>query len=174
MARRFCRWPGLGMCLLAALVVGFLVRVVWTDNDRQPSEPLPHELLAAGPCEVLHIVDGHTLVVRQETSRDTFSVRLLGVALPASNTDRQAAAEELARLVPPGAALVELDKRRLADDGTWLAYLYAGQSLVNAEMLRTGFATHDVYPGDSLSIAQTLKAAQSEARSRGRGIWGNE
>ncbi len=130
----------------------------------------PRETLASRPGEIQSILDGRTLLVQQGDSNRTFAVRLIGVALPESEADRQSAQKQLAALAPSGPVLVELDKRRVADDGTWLAYVYVGSVLLNAEILRTGTANHDVYPGDSLSIAQTLKAAQSEAKMNGRGI----
>lgn len=170
MARRYCRWPGRGTCLLTALAAWCLFRLVWPAMSGE-LKSLPREALASGPSEIQSIVDGRTLRVRQGDADRTFDVRLIGVTLPEREADQDSAQKQLAALAPLGQALVELDKRRLADDGTWLAYVYVGNALLNAEIVRSGAVKHDVYPGDSLAIAQTLKAAEAEARTSGRGIW---
>jgi endonuclease YncB( thermonuclease family) len=157
--------------MLALLIAGCVLRLGWPAISRDRAGSLPRETLSAGPCEIAQVMDGRTLLVRQGDVDHTFAVRLLGVALPASEADRLVAAKELEKIAPLGHALIELDKRRLADDGTWLAYVYVESVLLNAEILGAGAAKHDLYPGDSPSIAQTLKAAQSEANRNGRGIW---
>jgi endonuclease YncB( thermonuclease family) len=125
-------------------------------------------VLQSGPCEILAAEDGNTLLVQQGQYR--FRVRLIGVRLP-PDADEQHARDELSRLAPAGPASIELDKRRSGADGSWLAYVYVNESLVNAQMLSTGRAVYEVYPGDSFAAGRRLKEAQSEARRNQRGIW---
>jgi endonuclease YncB( thermonuclease family) len=171
MARRYCRWPSLGTCLLAVLLAWGLLRIVWPALSRDLAASTRRDSLALGRCEVVGVVDGCTLLVKQGDDAREFRVRLLGVQLPEYPAIQIAASAELGRLAPLGSALIELDKRRVAEDGTWLAYVYREGTLVNAKLLQSGVATHDVYPGDSMAIGQSLKQAQAEARARRLGVW---
>lgn len=173
MARRYCRWPSLGTSLLAFLLAWGLLRMGWPALSGDSIAASRPDALAAGRCEIISVMDGHTLLVLQSKNSQKFRVRLLGVQLPADPTVQMAATAELGHLAPPGSALIELDKRRVDEDGAWLAYVYREGALVNARLLQSGLATHDVYPGDSMAIGQSLKQAQADARAMHLGVWQN-
>ena len=195
MPRRFYRRPALPTLLFFALVVGL---VFWTtfrlgsrvpEGEREVAAAFggPAEvLLRPGRCQIVRVMDAATLLVRQkdfdgqtEVSR-LFRVRLLGVKTP-PNVDRAAerdddpAAHALKALARSSSeAVIDLDKRRIAADESWLAYVYCGEKLLNAEMIRAGAAKYDNYPGDNASIARRLRQAQDEARRAKRGVWSDQ
>lgn len=173
MTRRFRRWPGaLATLLVIALFAAVLRAWLRTGGEDGPdlisSTAGGRIVLQGGPCEVLSLEDGNTLLVSQGDHR--FRVRLIAIALP-QGADDQVAKDELSRIAPPGPASIELDKRRAAPDGSWLAYVYVDDNLVNARLLATGRASYEVYPGDSFTVGRQLREAQNDARRNRRGIW---
>ncbi|MDP3065004.1 MAG: thermonuclease family protein, partial [Chloroflexota bacterium] len=53
-----------------------------------------------------------------------------------------------------------------------LRYVYAGDILVNAELVREGYAEATEYPPDT-RYASCFDALEREARQEGRGMWGS-
>jgi micrococcal nuclease len=54
--------------------------------------------------------------------------------------------------------------------GRLLAYVYVGAELFNLTLVRLGYATADPVPPDT-RMAETFAAAETDARSAGRGLW---
>jgi endonuclease YncB( thermonuclease family) len=100
-----------------------------------------------------------------------FRVRLLGVAEGDRGTAERAT-QALAAIAPAGPAFLELDKRRSADDGSWLAYVYLGGRLLSDAVIRGGWGRYEAYSGDAMDVARLLSQAEKQARSEQRGIWG--
>lgn len=146
MARRFRRRPPLWLWFTAALFL--LVVGRWFLSQRQSESPI-----TARTFRVLRIVDGRTLQVEESGSA---TVRLLGVEV----RDENAASTYLAEHLVGQTIDIELDKRRRDRDGAQLAYVYLGDTFINAELIRLGFAGHDAYPGDSASHAKLLREAK--------------
>jgi len=165
--------------LVAALVIVILARVGYDWLFREDSAPL-----TAGPCEVVRVVDGDTIIVRQQSQppdrprvREA-RVRLLGIDTPETVKPNAPvepwgpeATEFTKRLTAEGNVRLELDKRRIDRYGRSLAYVYVGDRLLNEELVRAGLARVSVYPGDSATIERRLRAAEAEARKAERGIW---
>ena len=165
--------------LVAALVIVILARVGYDWLVREDSAPL-----TAGPCEVVRVVDGDTIIVRQQSQppdpprvREA-RVRLLGIDTPETVKPNSPvepwgpeATEFTKRLTAEGNVRLELDKRRIDRYGRSLAYVYVGDRLLNEELVRAGLARVSVYPGDSATIERRLRAAEAEAREAERGIW---
>jgi endonuclease YncB( thermonuclease family) len=174
MARRFRPWPGVTTCVLVVVLAGFALRA-WRAAARSSADSAPVSstsgsriVLQPGPCQIIRAEDGRTLLIAQDQHQ--FRVRLQGVALPAGKNE-PLAQNVLERIAPAGPASIELDKRRAAADGAWLAYVYVREALVNANLIATGWARYDVYPGDSLAIGRQLKQAQDDARRNRLGVW---
>ena len=55
--------------------------------------------------------------------------------------------------------------------GRLLRFAYADGILVNAELVREGYARAKVYPPDT-AYAECLAALEQEAREGERGLWG--
>jgi endonuclease YncB( thermonuclease family) len=154
----------------------------WLGEPR-PSAELP---LAEGLYDVVRIVDGATLVVRQHSTAERAEprtaedvpLRLLGIACPQDDTpDRpegpwaREASSFTARFVAGQPVHLRLDKRRVDLRGRYLAYVSVGGTMLNEQLLRCGLARVSISPGDSESISRRLRAAEQEARDERRGIW---
>ncbi len=171
MPRRFRRWPS-GLAILAgALLLLTAIRPWWSGRGNSQTAIGDSSLagapvaLAGGSCEWMLPLNSNTLLVAQQGRQ--FRVRLLGV----SASDDLRARLTLAELTRSGPASIELDKRRAASDGAWLAYVYTDEQLVNAAMLRAGWGRYEPYPGDSVSHGRQLREAMAVARREKLGIW---
>src|SRR5690606_38241786 len=94
-ARRFRRWPAASYAVFAILALLIVLRAGWDALEPPVAPDAPHETasagsatLVAGPCEVVRVVDGDTLVVRPADAGtgsgkpEQFRVRLLGIDTP--------------------------------------------------------------------------------------------
>ena len=133
------------MLAVAAVLVGRRL----LNQAAEQSTFLPDEAVVSS------IVDGQTLEVAPRAGGPSIHVRLLGIKL---SHDAQARKWLTANVVGQNIRL-ERDKRRRASDGAQLAYVYLGDSLVNAELIRLDYARHDSYPGDSASYSRQLREA---------------
>jgi len=185
--------------LLALFALFIFARTGWQylDVDLPADEAnetaaTEHGGLVAGPCEVVRVVDGDTIILRQSAVAESlkepqhrqaqtaaqYRVRLLGIDTPETvkeGTGIQAWGPEATvftrDFLQRGLLRVELDKRRIDRFGRSLAYVYVGDELLNAEIVRAGLARVSAYPGDSLAILKLLRQAEAEAREARRGIW---
>jgi endonuclease YncB( thermonuclease family) len=147
MSRRFRRRPPAWFWLALAIAAALAVRGLFQRSTVEPG-------IMPGEAVVSSVVDGRTLKVAQ-AGKPFAQVRLLGVQVADDAQARQWLAANLA-----GQTIrIQRDKRRRASDGAQLAYVNLGDTLVNAELIRLGFARHDPYPGDSESYARRLREA---------------
>ena len=65
---------------------------------------------------------------------------------------------------------LELDRRRRDHYGRLLAYVWAGDTMLNAEMVRRGYAEVMSVPPD-FRHRRLFVRLQEEAREAGRGLW---
>jgi endonuclease YncB( thermonuclease family) len=172
MPRRFRRLPGALTVLACVAGLALATAPSWRRPGDSQSDLGVSALggsqvaLVAGPCQIIRVVDGDTVLVAQHGQQ--FRVRLLGVV----SADNPQAATTLRDLTRHAAASIELDRRRAAADGAWLAYLYSDSRLVNAAVVRAGWARYEPNPGDSSSHVRLLKEAEQTARRERLGIWG--
>ena len=76
------------------------------------------------------------------------------------------------RLLEGKKVKIEFDEQRKNEDGDFIAYVFLMDgTLVNAELLRQGFASLKIRP-PNLKYAQKLRAAYQEARKEKRGLQG--
>jgi len=139
-------------------------------------------LAAAGPSTlegvVVHIVDGDTIHVRVGDRVE--KVRYIGVNTPEVHHPRkgeepggrEAAAVNRA-LVAGERVRLELDVQTRDRYGRLLAYVWRGETMVNAELVRRGYAQVMTVP-PNVRHALLFVSLQREARSAGRGLWGGE
>jgi micrococcal nuclease len=127
-------------------------------------------------AEVVEIVDGDTIVVSLDG--ETERVRYIGIDTPESVAPDQpvecfghAASAANARLVE-GEVVELLFDRELRDAyGRLLAYVYADDLLVNADLVERGFArTLEIPP--NTAKAELLERLEVAAGRAGRGLWG--
>ena len=144
-----------------------LVLVIWwaMRTSNAPTPPVipfgPGDTLRA---QVLGVIDGTTIQVDLRGGHEP--IRYLGIAPlgpQATAVNRQ--------LVQGQQVGVELDTPLRDGDGHLLAYVYVGGLLVNAELVRQGYARVNPDPprGKHVHVFQQL---QQEAREAERGLWG--
>jgi micrococcal nuclease len=151
---------------LIAMGVCALVLVIWwamrTPNPPPPALPFgPGNTLRA---QVLGVVDGTTIQVDLEGGHE--DVRYLGIeplGYPATRANRH--------LVQSKHVWLELDVPLRDRDGRLLAYVYVGDLMINAELVRQGYAQVTTVP-PSGKYAPLFQRLQREAREAERGLWG--
>jgi micrococcal nuclease len=125
---------------------------------------------------VVRVVDGDTIHVRIGERLE--KVRYIGVNTPELHHPskgeepggRQAHAVNR-RLVENRRVRLELDVQARDRHGRLLAYVWAGDTMVNAEIVRLGFAQVMTVPPNVRHQALFTKL-QRDARAAGRGLWG--
>lgn len=111
-------------------------------------------------------LDGDTILLE-----DGRKVRFVGINAPERGQPFHAQALALNRALTAGrAARLELDLERQDRYGRLLAYVHAGEEMVNARLVREGLAHVYLLP-PNLRHAETFLRLQAEARARGAGIW---
>ncbi len=167
------------------LIVVVTALVVWSRLGPSPGPPpvlppaplpidtgeLPYALTGA----VVTVVDGDTIDVQLDDR--TVCVRYLGMNTPetkhptkgqepcgaeASAANRQLVAGQTVRL--------ELDVQPWDRDQRLLAYVYVGEVMINAELVRQGYAQVATYP-PNVRYADRFTQLQQEARAAGAGCW---
>jgi micrococcal nuclease len=169
------RGPSLGAVLLLAVLVVVLVRGCGDEgggSDGGDSVPAAGEE-ATG--DVVDVTDGDTIEVSLDGEIE--DVRYIGVDTPEvdPNIGVECFGDEASKL---NAELVEDERVRLVFDaerrdkyGRLLAYVYVGDTFVNAELVRRGYArTLTIEPNDS--FAERFARLAQEAANAGRGLWG--
>jgi micrococcal nuclease len=124
---------------------------------------------------VLRVVDGDTVHVR--VGERVEKVRYIGVNTPELHHPRKGeepgGREALAvnrRLVGGKRVRLELDVQSHDRHGRLLAYVWAGETMINAELVRLGYAQVMTVPPNVRHQALFLKL-QREARDARRGLW---
>lgn len=162
MPRRFRK--GLNLGEIAAIGVVFIVAMRFF-ADFATYNPLADrfEKFREGPIEVVCVIDGETIRIRQseyDNSRSSgpvsyeINLKLIGVDAPHAD-----AADFITRFVSQGQARLRLDKRRRDHEGRLLGYIYVGDKLLNLELVSHGLAKTSPYPGDNQSISRRLRDA---------------
>jgi micrococcal nuclease len=136
--------------------------------------PTPTRLPARGKALVLNVQDAYTLEVLmdgQPVDR-VFSVRLVGVERPLLSDPWSAPAMEwLTKEVVRQVVVLESDEAERDDQGNLLRYVWKGGRMVNVTMVQLGLLTASPDAGD-LRYGADLLAAQADAQSARRGVWG--
>ena len=148
---------------LLAVVVGIAAVAVATDA-------------AALEVAVIRVVDGDTIHVR--LGERVEKVRYIGVNTPelhhptrGEEPGGREAADVNRRLVAGQRVRLELDVQARDRYGRLLAYVWVGSVMVNAELVRLGYAQVMTIP-PNVRHQQRFVALAREAREAGRGLWG--
>lgn len=123
----------------------------------------------------MRVVDGDTILVQLGTRRE--KVRYIGIDAPelhhptrGEEPGGREATELNRRLVGSQPVRLELDVRARDQYGRLLAYVWVGDLMVNAELVRLGYAQVMTVPPNVKHQALLVKL-QREARDAGRGLW---
>lgn len=136
-----------------------------------PAAPTPIPPDAPFPATVEEVIGGDTLRVRlpDNTVRE---VRLTGIDAPELDECFGAeAAQKMRDMVAGGSIAMVKDQTENDSDGRLLRYVYVGETFVNAELVREGFAATMPNNVDSRHDEE-LQLLQDQAQSAGAGIWG--
>jgi len=132
---------------------------------------------APAPLEgtVVRVVDGDTIHVRIGARVE--KVRYIGVNTPevhhptkGEEPGGREAAEVNRRLVEGQAVRLELDVQERDRYGRLLAYVWIGDLMINAELVRLGYAQVMTVP-PNVRYQEVFLKLQREAREAGRGLW---
>jgi micrococcal nuclease len=130
---------------------------------------------SAGTAHVERVVDGDTIVVRLDGRSER--VRYIGVDTPESvkpgvrvQCFAKSAAKENRRLVLGRDVRLSYDAERRDRYGRLLAYVWRGDLLVNAELVRLGYGKPlEIAP--NLAHAPQLRELAAGAKRGRRGLW---
>ena len=127
-------------------------------------------------AEVLEVIDGDTIRVR--LGDEAHLVRYIGIDAPETGEGYRPyewlgpeATDVNASLVAGGRVWLVGDVSDEDAYGRLLRYVWADGLLVNAEMVRRGYAEAKAYPPDT-AYSALLEDAEQEARAAKRGLWG--
>ena len=126
-------------------------------------------------ARLVRVIDGDTIVVSLAGEQE--SVRYIGVDTPETAKPGQPPecyadeATELNRdLLDDGPIRLRFDRERRGPYGRLLAYVYAGRTLLNAELVRRGAArTMTIEP--NTAKAALLARLEAGAGRNARGLW---
>jgi len=118
-----------------------------------------------GAVEVARIVDGATLVLKDEQV-----LRLVDIDVPSRGALATKAKEALAALIDGQALSVKFAGNATDRQGRVLAELYAGEIWVQGELLRAGFARVAGTADDRIGLPEML-VLERQARRFHRGLW---
>ena len=120
-------------------------------------------------AQVIEVVDGDTIKVLVAGAKLT--LRYIGIDTPEmSAADGAAARAQNIALVSGRTVRLEQDVSATDPYGRLLRYVWVGDLLVNAELVRLGYARAVAYPPDTKNQAQ-FAALQAEAQAARRGLW---
>ena len=130
-------------------------------------------LTRMGPVQVDAVIDGDTIVISGGER-----VRYVGVNAPESkHPDKlpeycgREAFEVNRRLVAGKMVRLEFDQRTRDQYGRLLAYVYADNLFINAELIRLGYAQVSTYKENQRYYREFLRL-QQEAIAARHGLWG--
>jgi micrococcal nuclease len=144
--------------------------------------PLLLLLLGAGAASaapidgmVVRVVDGDTIYVQLADRVE--KIRYIGVNTPeihhptrGEEPGGRVAAAVNRRLVDGRHVRLELDVRTRDRYGRLLAYVWVGETMVNAELVRQGYAQVMTVP-PNVRYQHLFVKLQRESRDAGRGLW---
>ncbi|MEA3345319.1 MAG: thermonuclease family protein [Chloroflexota bacterium] len=133
--------------------------------------PVPTPMQAEW-ATVVRVVDGDTVELE-----DGHKVRYIGIDAPETKHPWKPvewmgpeAAAKNKELVEGEVVRLEKDVSETDKYGRLLRYVWVGDLMVNAELVRSGYARASTYPPD-VKYADLFLKLQREAREAGRGLW---
>jgi endonuclease YncB( thermonuclease family) len=141
-----------------------------------PTEPAAAATVALAPtdarfteAQVIQVVDGDTIKVL--VAGEKFTLRYIGIDTPEmSAADGKAAREQNVALVGGRSVRLEQDVSATDPYGRLLRYVWVGDMMVNAELVRLGYARAVAYPPDT-GYQAPFAGLQAEAQAARRGLW---
>jgi micrococcal nuclease len=169
---------GRGSGAVALLVVLLLILLFGSgpeDTGTGSGDPAGPATGESATADVLRVIDGDTIEV--DLDGRTEDVRYIGVDTPETvkpGEPVQCFGPEASafnhELVEDRVVHLEFDAELRDDYGRLLAYVFAGDRFVNAELVEGGYArTLEIEP--NTSRAEQLSSLEDAAGAAGRGLW---
>lgn len=148
-----------------------------TANATAKPGATPSPAATAGPgkqeVKVTRVIDGDTVEIEGGQR-----VRYIGVNTPEMNDARPAvrswaekARDKNREIVEGKRVTMERDVSETDRYGRLLRYVYVQGTMINAELVRLGYAYATSYPPD-VKNQELFSRMEREAQSAGRGLWG--
>lgn len=162
--------------IFSLLLIALGVYLLLNKSYQPSSEPLPSPVqihTSALPFpeksqEVLatRIIDGDTFVVEGNVK-----IRYIGINSPESGKcfGSEASVANL-NLISNKKVRLEYDIEKLDKYGRTLAYVWIGNTFINEELVKQGFAQVATYP-PNVKYVEIFKKAEKEAREQKIGLW---
>jgi len=190
------RYLGLGLLLLVALTVsacadsgdeGGATRTAKPVSSADTPGPRGTPAASQSPtaiatpvmgeqAQVTRVVDGDTIEV--EMAGATYKVRYIGIDTPETVDPRRPvecygheASERNRQLVEGKTVELEKDVSETDKYGRLLRYVWVDGEMVNATLVREGYAVASTYPPD-VKHQELFASLQREAIAADRGLWG--
>lgn len=163
------------LVLLVGIIIGFWLGKIGykqPGNSSEINKIIDPDKSFVGEFKVVRVIDGDTLEIAGGER-----VRYIGIDAP-ETVDPQKPVECFGpEATAKNKALVAGKTVRLEKDLTdrdkynrLLRYVYVGETFINQELVRQGFALATAYSPDTKYQAE-LSAAQKEAQTSARGLW---
>lgn len=140
-----------------------------------PATAIPSPPAGRTVAQVTRVVDGDTIDV--DIDGQTYRVRYIGIDTPETVDPRRPvgcfgreASQRNRELVDGKTVELEKDVSETDDFGRLLRYVWLGQEMVNATLVREGYAVSSTYPPD-VKYQDLFLSLQREAQQAGRGLW---
>jgi micrococcal nuclease len=161
---------------LLALTACYAQPVTPPDPQTEPLPGQPRPSLERGQfAQVVAVVDGDTIHVRY--GGQTYRLRYIGIDTPELEHDGTPAdwlgMEAKAKnemLVAGKNVFLEKDVSETDRYGRLLRYVWVGDTMINGELVRQGYAQAVSFPPD-VKYLQWLRQLQQEAEEKGIGLW---
>ena len=148
---------------------------ILVSSKEYPAETKLRQTLPKGAFRITYVIDGDTLVLSNREK-----IRLIGVDAPEIQHDDipgewygKEAKEFLKQLAEGKECTLGYETDGIRDRyGRILAYVFMGNKLLNAEMIRQGYAR--VYMRFSFTKKTEFIRLEKEARGKGIGIWSRQ
>jgi micrococcal nuclease len=170
------RMPAVSAASVAALVLAVFLLLRSGGDDAAKRAGAGRADAGSDRVPVTRVIDGDTIEARLDG--DTEDVRYIGVDTP--ETVKPGAPVECfgpeahefnERLVDGETVRLDYDAERRDVYGRLLAYVHVGDTFVNAELVRRGFATTLTIPPND-RYASEFARLEREASAAGVGLWG--
>lgn len=145
-------------------------------QGRSSMPPAPSRETRDLAGQVVSVIDGDTIRARIGDRIET--IRYIGVNTPETHHPTRGEepggreATEINRVLAQGKTVrLELDVQERDRYGRLLAYVYVGDTMVNAELIRRGYAQVMTIP-PNVKYQELFLNLQREAREQKRGLWG--
>jgi micrococcal nuclease len=159
------------LIVVALILLVALLRFLGSDDQRPP---VP-ETLPEGFYQVERVVDGDTILLIGGAR-----VRLIGADTPETvkpnhavepfGPEATAFTEQFVRDAE-GQLYLRMDRERKDRFDRFLAYVYAGDRMLNEELIRAGLAAARTEFNYSQAMKRRFRQAEDEAKADGLGIW---